>query len=376
LCRELIGDTEGAAIAYHNALLKRVDDEVVRFRLENLILDLYRMELSHPERIRLADEHYEKGRFLLDRHLMNKAFLHFKRAIQLDPRDPEKRLALADLLRIRGYDERYLHQLRTIVRETLDVDTVDLNDRIEIYESRVATGLPARWNVEQYSREEETALSIPDTRSRLAVLDGFGSDYVRRSFVHPRLSLTLRGMFAFALSPYSKIEVVEDTAGELVTREDKLRRARALDAEYYLTGSVQETEDAFKLNLRIVSAENGRTYDEINTYYTGNDKIFNAVVFCAEYINQSLPLRGQIARLRGERALVNIGSSHGVEVDDVFHIIHESELRTDPETGELVLDPAETLGPGQAAEIDRVTAAYPHLADDAFVAANLDRWLS
>jgi hypothetical protein len=26
-------------------------------------------------------------------------------------------------------------------------------------------------------------------------------------------------------------------------------------------------------------------------------------------------------------------------------------------------------------EIDRVLAAYPHLADDAFVAANLDRWL-
>src|SRR5258708_521683 len=40
------------------------------------------------------------------------------------------------------------------------------------------------------------------------------------------------------------------------------------------------------------------------------------------------------------------------------------------------LDPAETLAPGQKEEIDRVTAAYPHLTDDAFVAANLDRWLS
>jgi hypothetical protein len=39
------------------------------------------------------------------------------------------------------------------------------------------------------------------------------------------------------------------------------------------------------------------------------------------------------------------------------------------------LDPAETLGPGQAAEIDRVQAAYPELDDDAFVAANRARWL-
>jgi dihydrodipicolinate synthase/N-acetylneuraminate lyase len=40
------------------------------------------------------------------------------------------------------------------------------------------------------------------------------------------------------------------------------------------------------------------------------------------------------------------------------------------------LDPNETLGPGQAQEIDRVRAAYPRLNDDAFVRANLERWLS
>ncbi len=38
------------------------------------------------------------------------------------------------------------------------------------------------------------------------------------------------------------------------------------------------------------------------------------------------------------------------------------------------LDPREVLSPGQAAEIDRLYATYPEWADDAFVAANLDRW--
>jgi dihydrodipicolinate synthase/N-acetylneuraminate lyase len=42
----------------------------------------------------------------------------------------------------------------------------------------------------------------------------------------------------------------------------------------------------------------------------------------------------------------------------------------------LCLDPHETLGPGQAEEIDRVSAAYPELTDDAFVAQNLQRWLA
>jgi dihydrodipicolinate synthase/N-acetylneuraminate lyase len=40
------------------------------------------------------------------------------------------------------------------------------------------------------------------------------------------------------------------------------------------------------------------------------------------------------------------------------------------------LDPRETLSVGQAAEIDRVCRAYPHLADDEFVAANLEEWMS
>jgi dihydrodipicolinate synthase/N-acetylneuraminate lyase len=40
------------------------------------------------------------------------------------------------------------------------------------------------------------------------------------------------------------------------------------------------------------------------------------------------------------------------------------------------LDPHETLSVGQAAEIERVCRAYRHLADDEFVAANLEEWMS
>ena len=39
------------------------------------------------------------------------------------------------------------------------------------------------------------------------------------------------------------------------------------------------------------------------------------------------------------------------------------------------LDAHEVLSPGQAEEIDRVCRAYPHLSDDAFVAAHVDDWL-
>jgi hypothetical protein len=55
--------------------------------------------------------------------------------------------------------------------------------------------------------------------------------------------------------------------------------------------------------------------------------------------------------------------------------VHEVLRRQGLLEGIWCLDPDETLSSGQAAEIDRVYAAYPDLADDTFVEKNLERWL-
>ena len=55
--------------------------------------------------------------------------------------------------------------------------------------------------------------------------------------------------------------------------------------------------------------------------------------------------------------------------------LHEVLRRQGLLEGVWCLDPQETFGPGQVAEIDRVYAAYPHLNDDAFVAQHRDEWL-
>ncbi|MEX1296425.1 MAG: dihydrodipicolinate synthase family protein, partial [Candidatus Limnocylindrales bacterium] len=55
--------------------------------------------------------------------------------------------------------------------------------------------------------------------------------------------------------------------------------------------------------------------------------------------------------------------------------IHEVLRRQGLMAGRWTLEPDEDLSPGQLDEIDRVCRAYPHLADDDFVAANLYEWL-
>jgi hypothetical protein len=55
--------------------------------------------------------------------------------------------------------------------------------------------------------------------------------------------------------------------------------------------------------------------------------------------------------------------------------IHEVLRRQGLLANRLCLDPHEQLSPGQAAEITRVSAAYPQLTDDDFVQENLSDWL-
>jgi hypothetical protein len=55
---------------------------------------------------------------------------------------------------------------------------------------------------------------------------------------------------------------------------------------------------------------------------------------------------------------------------------HEVLRRQGLLQGTWCLNPKETLSPGQSEEIDRVYREHGDLADDAFVRANLERWLS
>ncbi|MDX3103686.1 dihydrodipicolinate synthase family protein [Nonomuraea angiospora] len=55
--------------------------------------------------------------------------------------------------------------------------------------------------------------------------------------------------------------------------------------------------------------------------------------------------------------------------------VHEVLRRQGLLAGTWCLDPAEGLSPGQAEELTRVSAAYPWLTDDDFVAEHLDAWL-
>ena len=68
------------------------------------------------------------------------------------------------------------------------------------------------------------------------------------------------------------------------------------------------------------------------------------------------------------------------DFDNSFHGcipgVHEILRRQGLLEGTWCLNPNEVLSSGQSEALTRVSEAYPHLTDDAFVAENLDRWMA
>jgi dihydrodipicolinate synthase/N-acetylneuraminate lyase len=93
----------------------------------------------------------------------------------------------------------------------------------------------------------------------------------------------------------------------------------------------------------------------------------------------------RVAGTLDERSWLSYGAqltdSNGAIFDAANHFhgcipgIHEVLRRQGLLAGTWCLDPQENLSPGQQDEITRVCQAYPHLNDDAFVAAHLHDWL-
>ena len=342
-CLEKTNRYEEAVPIYSEAIIKKPDDEIIRFRNEEVVLRLYRTSLSNPTRKKLAEHHGEKGKFFTNQSIFNRAMLHYRRAIQLDPLNPDYRLSLAEIYRLRGFKERYLFTLENIVKQTLDVNTTEINDLIEIYQSYVSKNVASRWRVSPYLEKPENESYIPKSKIKVLITNGFSLDYLNHSFVHWNLPESFSKILWYALIQYDKIDPILDER-PVKTHQDAFRLAYEKKVDYYIMGKIIETGDSIEVYTDIFSANNGKLMKNIHTYFTGNNRIYSSALSIALSINDFVPLRGLLVRLRGDLGLINLGTAHGVEKDMEFDIIREGGIRVDPTTGEYTYSDDMILG--------------------------------
>ena len=182
----------------------------------------------------------------------------------------------------------------------------------------------------------------------------------------------IENVVAIKIAPFNRYRTLDVVRGVV--------EAGAADRVTLYTGN----DDHIVLDLLTpfpAGANGGKTVVRIKGGLLGHWSVWvKRAVELLERIHASVASGAIPANLLALDAQVTDCNAAIFDVANDFHGViagcHEILRRQGLLAGTWCLDPHETLGPGQKEEIDRVCAAYPHLNDDAFVRANLERWLS
>lgn len=332
---EEFGDLDEALRSYRMALTVRPDEEIPRLAAEQALLD--RTDVEDPRRREFSQHHFVRARSLADRNLFNQAFSSYRRGLQLDPYDRTARLGYAELYRLRGYRARYLQELRVLDDYGLGGD--DTDELIEAYESALADSVAVGWNVDQFS--------LARSRASFEVFVDEGavtSDYPQSDFF---LSRRLRN----ALLAHEAIDVPNEPLRS-ESFAAAFRDARRRGSEYFLVARFSQAERAFMVEVGVYV---GRTGTEIARYRinrSGNDRIQRALAAVAAEINALVPLRGTIERREAERVLINLGSLHGIAVDDTLEVVRRGALILRGDEAGFMYGTSDVLGTVRISRVD------------------------
>ncbi len=303
------GDLDESLRSHRMALTVRPDEEIPRLAAEQALLD--NTDVEDPRRGEFAQHHFVRARSLADRNLFNRAFASYRRGLQLDPYDREARLGYAELYRLRGFRARYLQEL--LVLDDYGLGGDDIDDLIEAYQSALAESVAVRWNVDQFS------LARSRIRFDLFVQEAaVTSDYPQSDYF---LSRQLRN----ALLAHEAIDVPDEPL-RADSFASAFRDARRRGSDYFLVVRFSQAERSFMAEVGVHLARTGSEISRYRINRSGNDRIQRALAAAAAEINATLPLRGTVERREAERLLVNLGTLHGVAVDDTLEIVRRGEL--------------------------------------------------
>jgi tetratricopeptide (TPR) repeat protein len=319
LAQEAAGKAQDAIWSLRQAVALKVDDEVARIALEDLVMDSTPLESVAREPY--ADWHFDRGGEFEDRSYFDAAMVEYRRGLALNPDSKRGRVLYADLLRKRGLPGRQLAQLRFL--DGIGGADTQVRDSIEALDSLLQDSVSRSWRVDQYA--------LPKRHYRVAFFCMAGS---------PAAGVTEGGHASFTpimlryledfLGASSRLDVLDLPAG-VSGPSEAFRRGREAGADYYVLFSASESGRDVQLGAEIHVARTGSLAASHSAYRTGNDRVKEATSRLAGLIESSFAAKGILLRRSQERGLVDLGSQDGLKVGDRLLIVRKGELSILPE---------------------------------------------
>lgn len=281
------------------------DDEFVRSALEDVILKSTTIE--SPERAVWASWHFKKAQAYLSNNLSQEALFEYRRGLRINPYAAERR-EYAELLRIQGFPERQLEELKLMQ----DIGRADrtINDTVEAYNSLLSDTLSRIWQVNPFTLENrhwKIAVFSVGAQSGMNHVD---AGAVTASYVQDILSQDGN----IATLPLEQRQSSFSTA---------FRTAREAGADYFLIVSVKEEDRALSIQADLYVGRTGSEVASFSVYKVGQDRLRNGSRQIVAQLQMLMPFRAVIAQRKGSLVLIDKGRADGVAKSNTYQIIKQ-----------------------------------------------------
>ena len=340
---------------------------------ENEIVGIYR---EHPlvrtrggfknDRAELARRYMEAGKKSRDGFYFDRAMAFYRRARLIAPTDPDVWLAYADIIRLKGFPEKYRDELSAALGEFSPDSPAAARaaEKLDLLEHSSADTLGTAWGISDPWNIDSSAWNV-------AV---FFNREDQDILLHDGAAHALSSYFSYLLDISPSVRVVNLSGGlgpgvrPVDSFTDALRTARGA-VDYFVLLELGETERSFDASASLHIARTGETITAMRQLRTGSGKVNDALQLLAGELASVIPRRMRILRTDGDRILLDKGRWHGTAVDDEYVVIRAGALRPSLSEEGVSFSDSDYLGTVNITEISESLSAgdYRRSGDFDFV---------
>lgn len=312
-----LGDSKNAIEIWSTGLSIQPQDEIMRTAMELEIRN--NLNIEDSKRRNWANFHVSNARQYKTRYDGSGAVYEYQRALLLDPSNYEARNAYAGILELNGMYELYLDQLKFIKEHNgaslSGKRKIDLEDKIEAYDSLLEDTLAKQWNVEPFYLDK--------TRWRIAVF----YEPNNSSFIHADTNNVAARAAADIFSGVA-ITSVKTQVTPISGFGEAFKSARVNNFDYFVIVSLNEGQNDVTLSSIMYCGRTGLEVSKESFYSTGNNRFSTVLRRFRNSVLEKLTIRGKILDRNGKTVLVDLGKAEGVVKGAEFKIVKKGAVQT------------------------------------------------
>ncbi|MEW6481486.1 MAG: hypothetical protein AB1397_00505, partial [bacterium] len=274
--------------------------------------------------------HLKSGEDYLKKGMIKLAIYEHKRAISLNPLDLKTRFSLARIYEKRGMFSNAEDELVKIIE--LEPASIEASDMVERINFKKKKSIVYQEKIDEIPEPELRLLCFIISKSLLIYPDSLNYfDNLLKTLLSYSKKLSLIGLQEFTDDKKAAIE-----------------KAKEKGADFLLFAEIKEDEKEIKISARLIDMESLKE-EEIISLGSGDNRIKEAIYYLSERIEELLPIKGKIFKIKGGNAFINMGGLSGIKEGDIFNVLERGKtigkikvIKADAQISKAIVIPPQT----------------------------------